>query len=93
MTAPIDVLCVQCGAKPGWYCVGAPNSGRSGRRVPSHPIRIEDSKNAEVVGHQAGAARYDHASVADGTDIPSVPSAALSPTDLWMEHAGLGYER
>jgi len=117
---PLDVQCVVCGAKAGWHCTGAPGSGRPGRRVPPHHMRIEDAKNAGAAG-RPGATGHDRAPVADGTDIPSVPSAALSavtaeppgkcetgarggrpsaaviadlelsPTNLWMEHSGLGY--
>ena len=72
---PLDVQCILCGAKAGWHCTGAPGSGRPGRRVPPHHMRIEDAKNAGVAG-RPGATGHDRAPVSDGTDIPPVPSAA-----------------
>jgi len=72
----LDVQCIFCGAKPGWHCIGAPTSGRPGQRVSPHWVRVTDSKTAEAVGHRAGKARYDLASVADAGAVPAAPASA-----------------
>ena len=44
-----DIQCVMCGAKPGWECLGAPDTARSGMRIPPHQIRRDDARMAEQV--------------------------------------------
>lgn len=45
----LDVQCLLCGAKPGWPCTGAPDSGRAGMQVPAHQVRRDSARSDEQV--------------------------------------------
>lgn len=48
MIDPKTVQCIICGAKPGWACIGAPNTLYAGRRIASHDLRVADAKAAAL---------------------------------------------
>lgn len=82
MTA-LDVQCILCGAKPGWHCIGAPNSGRAGQRVPPHRMRVEDALALERLDDAVKAVDAVASAVDDALE--------LTPTEMWKEHMAMGY--